>query len=133
MIPLELRVLSLTVLLALLFWVMWLVRGRRLTVQDSLIWLVSTILAIVAAAFPPLLEGVSRAIGVQVPSNALFGAGLLYLAVNVLSLTITVSTNSEHVRRLVQETALLRAEVERLAGGHRSSADDTERGSMPLS
>jgi hypothetical protein len=121
MIPLELRVLSLTVLVALLFWVVWLVRRRRLSVQDSLLWLVSTLLAIVAAAFPALLEAASRAIGVQVPSNAVFGAALVYLAVNVLSLTITASTSSAHVRRLVQECALLRAEIERLAATPPSS------------
>lgn len=115
MIPLELRVLSLAVLCTLLCWVVWLIRQRRLSVQDSLPWLVSTLLAIVAAAFPPLLGGVSRAIGVQVPTNALFGAGLVYLAVNVLSLTMTASGNSARVRRLAQECALLRAQIDRLS------------------
>jgi hypothetical protein len=126
MIPLELRVLSLAVLSALLLWLVRLIRQRRLSVQDSLPWLVSTLLAIVAAAFPPLLGAVSRAIGVQVPANALFGAGLLYLAVNVLSLTITTSANSARVRRLAQECALLRAQVERLASSP-SEPDATTR------
>ena len=115
MIPLELRLLSLAVLLALFLWVVWLIRQRRLSVQDSLPWLVSTVLAIVAAAFPPLLGALSRAIGVQVPTNALFGASLVYLAVNVLTLTITSSASAARVRRLAQECAMLRADVERLA------------------
>ncbi len=114
LIPLELRLLSLAVLLALLSWVIWLIRQRRLSVQDSLAWLLSTLLAILAAAFPPLLGAVSHALGVQVPANALFGAGLVYLAVNVLSLTIVTSDNSSRVRRLAQECALLRSEIDRL-------------------
>jgi hypothetical protein len=123
-IPLELRVLSLTLLAALLLWLVWLIRRGRLSVQDSLLWLVSTILAILAAVFPSLLEAASQAIGVKVPSNALFAAGLAYLAVNVLHLTITSSTNSAHVRRLVQESALLRAEVERLVAPPSSAPAD---------
>lgn len=114
MIPLELRVLSLSVLFALLLWVVWVIRYRRLSVQDSLPWLVSTLLAIVATAFPPVLAMVSHVIGVQVPANAVFGAGLVYLAVNVLALTIATSANATRVRRLTQECALLRAEIDRL-------------------
>ncbi len=125
MIPLELRVLSLSVLFALLLWVVWLIRYRRLSVQDSLPWLVSTLLAIVAAAFPPVLAAVSHVIGVQVPANAVFGAGLVYLAVNVLALTIGASANASRVRRLVQECALLRAEIDRLRAAVASS-DGTE-------
>ena len=120
-IPLELRLLSLAVLLALLSWVVRLIRHRRLSVQDSLPWLISTLLAIIAAAFPPLLGAVSRVIGVQVPANAVFGAGLVYLAVNVLALTITASANSSRVRRLAQECALLRAEIDRLRATAASS------------
>ncbi len=52
--------------------------------------------------------------GVQVPSNALFAAGLVYLAVNLLWVTIATSASAERTRRLAQECALLRAEVERL-------------------
>lgn len=124
-IPLELRLLSLSVLLALLSWVVWLIRRRRLSVQDSLPWLVSTLLAIVAAAFPPVLAAVSHVIGVQVPANAVFGAGLVYLAANVLALTIAASANASRVRRLVQECALLRAEIDRLRAAAASS-DGTE-------
>ena len=51
-----------------------------------------------------------------VPANALFGAGLLYLALNVLAVTIGLSQNTTSVRRLAQECALLRAELEELRG-----------------
>jgi hypothetical protein len=51
---------------------------------------------------------------VAIPTNAIFGVGLLYLAVNVLSVTLAVSRDADRVRRLAQECALLRAEVEAL-------------------
>ncbi len=112
--PVEIQVLSLAVLLAFSGWVLWLIRTQRLHLREALIWLLTTAAAIAVTAFPRLLAWGAHLIGVQVPSNALFGAGLLYLAVNVLAITITVSRNTAQVRRLAQETALLRAEVEAL-------------------
>jgi hypothetical protein len=57
---------------------------------------------------------VSGALGFQVASNAIFGAAVLYLAVNVLVNTVASSVNAARLRRLAQECALLRAELEAL-------------------
>jgi len=112
--PVEIQLLSLTVLVAFSGWVLWLIRTQRLHLRESLIWLLTTLLAIAVTAWPELLVRGSKLIGVQVPANALFGAGLLYLAVNVLAVTIAMSQNTTGVRRLAQECALLRAEVAEL-------------------
>ncbi len=112
--PLSIQLVSLAVLLAFLGWVLWLVRSQRLHLRESLLWLVTTVGALAVTAYPRLLVAGARLLGVQVPSNALFGAGLLYLAVNVLAVTIAVSGDSARVRRLAQECALLRAELEEL-------------------
>jgi len=109
--PLELQVLSLVVLGAFLWWVVHLIRRQRLTLRDSLLWLLTTVAAMVLTAFPRLLSLLAAAVGVQVPSNAVFGIGLLYLAVNVLSVTLVASASAARVRRLAQECALLRAEL----------------------
>jgi hypothetical protein len=114
--PLGTQLLSLAVLLAFSAWVLWLIRTRRLYLREALIWLLTTAAAIVVTAFPRLLAAAAHAVGVQVPANALFGAGLLYLAVNVLAVTISVSTSTTRIRRLAQECALLRAELEALRG-----------------
>lgn len=110
--PIEIQVLSLVVLVAFSGWVAWLIRHQRLHLRESLAWLVTTLLAIAVTAFPGLLVAAANLVGIRVPANALFGAGLLYLAVNVLAVTISVSTNTARVRRLAQECALLRAELD---------------------
>jgi hypothetical protein len=114
--PFEIQLTSLAVLVAFSGWVLWLIRTQRLHLRESLIWLLTTLAAIAVTAWPELLVRGSRLIGVQVPANALFGAGLLYLAVNVLAVTIAISQNTTGVRRLAQECALLRAEVAELRG-----------------
>jgi hypothetical protein len=114
--PIEVQLVSLAILLAFSAWVVTLIRKQRLHLRESLIWLVSTVLAIAVTAWPELLVRASKLLGVQVPANALFGAGLLYLALNVLAMTIGLSQNTSTVRRLTQECALLRAELEELRG-----------------
>jgi hypothetical protein len=112
--PIEIQLVSLAVLAAFCAWVLWLIRTQRLHLRESLIWLLTTAAAIAVTAYPRLLQAAAHLIGIQVPANALFGAGLLYLAVNVLAVTISVSTNTTRMRRLAQECALLRAEVQAL-------------------
>jgi hypothetical protein len=113
-IPRELQVLSLLVLAAFLVWVVRLVRTQRLTLRDSLVWVLTTLAAAVLTIFPRLLLVISEALGFQVASNAIFGAAVLYLAVNVLVTTVASSVNAARLRRLSQEHALLRAELEEL-------------------
>lgn len=113
-VPVELRLTALGVLLVFLTWVVRLIRRQRLSVRDSLVWLLTTLLAILVTVVPEILVALTGVLGIHLPSNALFAAGILYLAVNVLAVTLTVSDNSSRARRLTQECALLRAEMERL-------------------
>jgi len=112
LLPLELQILACVTLLAFSGWVLYLVRLQSLSLRDSLLWLLSTGVVVVFAIFPRLLQDLARAIGVQVPSNALFALAILYLTLNVLSLTIVLSKESTRTRRLAQECALLRAELD---------------------
>ncbi len=126
LLPYELQAVSITVLLAFCGWVLWLIRKQRLHLREALVWLLTTIAAIVVTAFPNVLQWGANLVGIHVPANALFGAGLLYLALNVLGVTIAVSTNTSRVRRLAQECALLRAEIEALRAASRSSSTATD-------
>ncbi len=132
LLPLGLQVLSLAVLVVFSGWVLWLIRTQRLHLRESLMWLVTTAAAIVVTAFPSVLARAAHLVGIQVPANALFGAGLLYLAVNVLAITISVSKNTARVRRLAQECALLRAEIEALRTAATPTAEATRGEDAPV-
>ena len=112
LIPLELQVVSIVVLAIFLLWVVRLVRTQRLSLRDSLVWVLTTLLATVVALFPGILVRAAHLFGFQLASNALFGAAVLYLAVNVLVNTVASSQNAARIRRLAQECASLRAELE---------------------
>jgi hypothetical protein len=119
-ISLQLRMFGAAVLLVFIGWVVRLVRVERLTLRDSLLWLVSTLAALLTIAFPDLLFVTARLLGIQVPSNALFVLTTLYLLLNLFSVTVAVSFVSARTRRLTQECAMLRAEVELLQRRHGS-------------
>ncbi len=114
LLPLGLQVLACGTLLLFFGWVVYLVRFHRLSLRDSLLWMLSTVAVFVLALFPRLLQALARALAVEVPSNALFALAILYLTLNVLSLTIALSNSTSRTRRLTQECALLRGELEGL-------------------
>jgi hypothetical protein len=130
-IPFELQVVSVAVLVAFLFWVLRLVRTQRLSLRDSLVWVVTTLLATGVALFPSVLVRAAHLLGFQVPSNALFGAAVLYLAVNVLVNTVAGSQNAARIRRLSQECAALRAELEAARASRPGSAAPGQAGPGP--
>ncbi len=112
LLPAEVRLVAVMSLSALLAWVVHLVRAQRLGLRDSLLWIASTTAALLLMAFPASLWALAGVLGVKVPANGLFALGFLYVLVNILSSTIATSRNAERTRRLAQECAMLRAEVE---------------------
>ncbi len=128
----RMQIFAVLVLLALLGWVTKLVRNHRLSLRDSLLWQLSTFAALLVALFPRLLFWTARALQVEVPANALFTLTFLYVLVNLLSINIAVSNGAMRVRRLAQECALLRAELQRLqtATDPPASALPHERGAV---
>jgi hypothetical protein len=127
LIPFELQAISIAVLVAFLLWVLRLVRTQRLSLRDSLVWVVTTLVAALVALFPGILVRAAHLVGFQVASNAIFGAAILYLAVNVLATTVVSSQNAARIRRLAQECAALRAELEAArAPSHEPGAQGSE-------
>ncbi len=111
-VPIHLQLFSIAVLLAFLGWVLRLIRAGRLSLRDSLSWLLSTGIALLFVLFPGLLRGLAQALQIQVPSNALFALAFLYVLWNLLATTIAMSRQAVRVRRLTQECAILRAELQ---------------------
>jgi hypothetical protein len=113
----HLRIFGAAVLLIFIGWIVRLVRAERLSLRDSLVWLVSTLAAFFTVIFPAVLFATARALSIDVPSNALFVLTALYLLMNLFSVTVAVSFVSGRTRRLTQECAMLRAEIDLLREG----------------
>lgn len=130
--PPQLELFAVGVLLAMLGLVLWLLRTHRLTLRDSLLWILSTGVALVLVVVPGALGRLARAVGAEVPANALFALAFVYVFLNLLALTIGLSSAAGRIRRLTQEAALLRGEIEALrargtSGGKASPPPPDER------
>lgn len=102
------RIISITVCVALLGTVLWLVHRGRLREEYSPIWiLVSTGMLVVTASLD-ILRQLTEAIGAWTPSSTLFFFGLLFLLILSLNYAVRLSGMSLQIKLLAQEVALLR-------------------------
>jgi hypothetical protein len=114
LVPLHLQLLAAAVLVALLSVVVVMIRRHQLGLRDSLLWLLSTTVALLLTLFPSTLEWLAHALGVAVPLNALFAVAFVYVLLNLLSATIAISSAATRLRRVAQECTILRGELEEL-------------------
>jgi len=107
----------LVVLLALLLTVVELVRRRRLREEFSWLWIGACLLCIVALVVPPARSWmVSLLPGVESTQLALVLVSLFLVAL-CLHFSIQVSAQSNRIKNLAQEVALLRKALSDLRGG----------------
>lgn len=100
--------------LLILIVVMWLLLTRRLREKYAVLWLVIGIVVLVLGIFPQLLLWLTAALGVQLPANLLFAVAIVLLLGVALHLSWELSQAEEEVRRLAEESAITRAEVDSL-------------------
>jgi len=91
-----------------------LLRSRRLKEKYAALWVVVGLICIVLAAWPSLLTHLAHLFGVQVPSNLLFVLAIILLLAVCLQLSLEVSNQEDKIRRLAEESAIAREELEQL-------------------
>lgn len=136
MISTNLRIISIVGSLALLLFILELVRRRRLKEEYTVLWLATAIALLVLAATPTLIGDISRAIGAFSQTNALFFFGLIFVILLLLYFSIRVSQLERRVVSLLQEVALLgdphrKASMPDGAPHEQESAAKAEPGSAP--
>jgi hypothetical protein len=94
--------------------IFWLLLTRRLREKYAFLWLVIGLAMLLLTVFPGLLEGLANLVGVEVPANLLFILALALLIGVTLHQSWELSTAEDEIRRVAEEVAILRAEIERL-------------------
>ena len=103
--------------LGLAFYVLELVRRRRLSEDFSLLWLVSSAVIALLGFSTGLLRAVTRALGVLYESSTVFAAGIAFAVILLLYLSVRLSRLSQENVLMARELALLRHEIEQRGGG----------------
>ncbi|GAA1840675.1 DUF2304 domain-containing protein [Agromyces salentinus] len=116
--------LGIALALVLVSIVVYMLLTRKLREKYAFFWIVIGLVVLVLGIFPQLLEGLTLALGVQVPSNLLFSLAIVLLLGVSLHLSWEISQAEDEIRRVAEEAALLNTEVERLS----ARLDQLERG-----
>lgn len=83
-----------------------LIRKRSLELKYALIWLLLGAALMIVVIVPGLLNFISLLAGIQNPMSMVFFMGFLFLIAVVFVLTMSISNNSNRVRKMAQKIAL---------------------------
>ena len=89
-------------------------RNSGMKERYSLWWFVIALLTALFSLFPPVLKWMARSLGVVVPLNLGFFLAGVVLLLLALRYSVDLSRADEDKRRLTEEAAILRAQVEDL-------------------
>ncbi|MFG6403854.1 DUF2304 domain-containing protein [Microbacterium sp. P04] len=106
---------------------------RQLREKYATLWLIIGFALLVVSLFPGLLLGLTGVLGVEVPANLIFAMFIVLLVGVSLHLSWELSRAEDEIRRLAEETAILRSDVDRIEEGlhppETSRAEPTREGS----
>lgn len=84
-----------------------LLKKKRLALRYTLLWLFSGVVMLVLLIFPQLLNTLTKLLGIELQSNALFAMLFFCVLIILVSLTSIISKQNESIKELVQYTAML--------------------------
>ena len=96
----------------LMFYVLDLVRRRKLSEEYSLLWVISTVIVASLGFSTPLLVWVSRELGIVQENSTVFAFGLAFSLAMLLHVSVRLSRLGRENQALARELALLRQELE---------------------
>jgi len=115
MIPMHL-VYTMILGLALLVFVLNMVRTRRLQERYALLWLLAGLTLTVAPLLVPWLDQIAYAFGFAYPPALLLMMAVIGLLLLIFQLSLSIAHGNEQLKVLTQEVGLLRQELEIMKG-----------------
>ena len=91
-----------------------LVAKKILSLKYSLLWLASCVVLALLVLFPKILLVITRILQIELPINALFLACFIVILLILLSLTVITSKQTNRIRILVQDNALMEKRIRQL-------------------
>jgi len=115
------RILAIVLSTILLAIVLLLVRRRTLRAEYTPLWVAVAVVMTAISLRLDVLRAVTRAIGAWTPSSTIFFLGEAFLLAIALAYSVRLSQHGAKLKTLAQESAVLRAELDRLRAELRDS------------
>jgi hypothetical protein len=114
---------------AILLFVLYLVRNKHLREQYALLWILAALVLIFSAVFIEWLEKLSRAVGIDYPPAFLFLVAIVMMLVLQIHFSTVISNLREQNRTLIQDLGILTAQMRDLRKQIETGAPQGVRGS----
>ena len=111
----------------LLLTVFELVRRRKLTEEYSFLWILSSLVLLGLSARREVLSIVARWLAISDPLMVLVMLLIAMIVVASLCFSVIVSRQRQQIERLIEETAILSAELRELRSGRTPQVDAWQR------
>lgn len=112
MMTMMLRVVLILVSAGTLAMVLNKIRRARLQIEDSIFWVLVSVMFVIFSLFPPVADFLAHLLGIYATVNFLFLFIIFLLLLRVFSMTIRISQLETKVKELIQSTAITRLEQE---------------------
>ena len=117
------QIVALTGSVILLLLVLELVRRRRLAEEYSALWIVSALVLIGISLRRDVLDFAARWLGVYYPPAVLVLMLVAIISIASLSFSVILSRQQRQIDRLIEENAIMAAELRELRSSERTAAD----------
>jgi hypothetical protein len=104
----RISILSVLVSVALLFYILEMVRRRRLREEYSILWLAGGVILLVFSLKRDWLEWAADTAGIYYPPSFLFLIGMLFILLILIHFSITISKLYQMNKKMAQEMALMK-------------------------
>ena len=116
-IPIAQQIIALLYSLSLLLVTVQLIRKHKLREQYALIWLGATAVIFVLAIFGGLVGSLASFFNVTYAPTLILALGLLFSLAILLSQSVTISSQADHIRDLAQTVSMLEWDLRELKEG----------------
>jgi hypothetical protein len=104
----------------LLLIVLELVRRKRLNEEYSFLWVIGALLVLVLSVRRDLLDRTAHWLGVYYPPSLLLLVLLVVVFIGSLSISVVLSRHRRQIERLIEDSAILSAELRELRENERT-------------
>ena len=119
------RILAFALGVAVLLFVINLVRTRKLKEEFALLWLLTAVVLVVTPLAIDYVDKIAHALGIDYPPAMIFVLAIVSLLFILFQFSMRISHFSEQIKVLIQESALLRARIEELEQAARAPSANT--------
>lgn len=113
----RITLLSVCMSVALLVYILEMVRRRRLREEYSILWLFGSLVILILSVKRDWLARLSFSAGIAYPPSFLFLVGILFILLILIHFSIAISKLHQMNKRMAQELALLKESAEKGEGG----------------